>query len=281
MVEFRHQQTLRALKPDAGQFDSEHLNIGVLDLYHDLSLLLQELPSEFCIISGDNVLWPGHLAVSVAKHILEKQLLCLPYLSDPAVRFGKLRGYADSLTPPEVLARCIAEIADRGLFDEPAQNFLAEVLAGLQAEDLAEVIVEIFPAIREQSSSKVTMLLGLLAESRSLDIIVTGTVHSVIMKSITHYLPFFVSDAYGINTRINEEGRILPKTIEGNYRKGLLDRARVARYAELPLFAMAYELTDETEPLLEYSRLAIILNAESDRIKSFVAHHPLVVMWTG
>lgn len=278
-MELRHQQTLRALKPDSAQFDNEHLNIGVLDLYHDLSVLLQELPAEYCVVSGDNVLWPGHVAVSVAKHILEKQLLCVPYLSEPAAQFAKQRGYTEVLTPYEVLSNCLSEIAGGRVFDEAAQSFLAETLAGLQADDIAEVITEIFPAIRENSSSKVTMLLSLLAGSRSLDITVTGTAHSVIMKNITHHLPFYVSDSYGINTRINEEGRILPKTIgQGNNSKGLLDRGKAARYNERPLFAMAYEITDETEPLLEYARIAIILNPEGDRVKNFVAHHPLVIM---
>jgi len=262
------------------QFDDEHLNIGVLDLYHDLSVLLQELPSEYCIVSGDDVLWPGHVAVSVAQHIMEKQLLCLPYLTEPANQFGKQRGYPENLSAYQVLSNCLSEIDDEGLFDELAQNFLAETLAGLQAEDLTEVITEIFPSIREHSSSKVTMLLGLRAGGRSLDITITGTAHTVIMKSITHHLPFFVSDAYGINTRINEEGRILPKTIgQGNNRNGLLDRAKASRYNGRPLFAMAYEITDETEPLLEYAQLAVILNPESPGVKSFVAHHPLVILW--
>ncbi len=279
MVELRHQQTLRVLKPDALEFDNEHLNIGILDLYHDLSVLLRELPVEYCIVSGDDVLWPGHVAVSVANHILEKQLLCLPYVSEPAAQFGRHQGYPHNLTPYEVLAKCLTDISNGAVFDERAKNFLAETLAGLQTEDLAEVITEIFPAIREHSSSKVTTLLGLLAGNRSLDITVTGTAHSVIMKNITHHLPFFVSDAYGINTRINEEGRILPKTIgQGSNGTGLLDRTKVSRYNGRPLFALAFEITEETEPLLKYSQFAIILNPESTGVESFVAHHPLVVI---
>jgi hypothetical protein len=267
------------LKPDAIEFDIERLSIGVLDLYHDLSVLLQELSADYCVILSDDVLWPGHVAVSVAEYILEKQLLCLPYVSEPATQFGRYCGYAEYLTPYQVLANCLREVVNSGVFNERTQNFLAETLGGLQTEDLTEVVTEMFPAIREHSSSEITMLLSLLAGSRTLDIIVSGSAHSVIMKNLTHHLPFYVSDASGINTRINEEGRILPKAVgPGSYGRGGVQRLKASGYNGRPLFAMAYEITEETEPLLEYSQLAIILNPESAGVRSFVAQHPLVVL---
>lgn len=278
-MELRHQQTRRVLNPNAVESTIEPLNIGVLDLYHDLSVLHQELSADYCVVSGDGVLWPGHVALSVAEYLLEKQLLCLPYVSEPAAQFGSHRGYPEDWTPYQVLANCLREIASGGVFDERTQNFLAETLGGLQTEDLTEVVMEMFPAIREHSSSKVTGLLSLMAGTKSFDITVTGTAHSVIMKSITNHLPFFVSDASGVTTRVNEEGRILPKAIgPGSYGNGVLERLKASRHKGRPLFAMAYDITEETQPLLEYAQLAIILNPESEGSRNFVAHHALVVL---
>ena len=278
MVELRHQQTLRVLKPETIS-SNDQLSITVLDLYHDLSSILQESASEFCVVSSDNVLWPGRLAVAVAQHVLDEQLLCLPYVSEAIAQFRAGREYSSDLSPYEVCADFLKGVIISELFDEPSQNFLAEILGGLQTEDLTEVATKVFPSMRERSSSKVTSLLALLASGRSLDITITGTAHSTIMKYTSQHLPFFVSDATGINTRINEEGRILPKVIPpGSYGRGIVDRLKSSRFKGRPLFAMAYDITDETEEVLRYALLAIVLNPDSPKLRDFASLHPLVIL---